>query len=681
MRYAGPRVLAAVGLGILLGTWLDLRLFLIPTAIGIGLLKASRGWSLYLTLAGLAGLNHHLRQPLPVESIYGRYLSFQGLVVETPSNPRYPRYTIRLEEVRTPRSAYRLTHRLFLDSWIRPPLSYGDLVQFEARVEPLRSLKNPYGFRAEEFYERRGVIGIARPEGIRVLGQGGEWWMRSLILPLRHYFLGVIERWLPRDEAGLLSGLLLGERARLSPELRKAFSDSGVMHVLAVSGLHIGILVAILWVVFKVLRLPPWVSLPLLFISLFLYAGITEFRPSVVRAGLMCGLAGAGMLLGRRVNPLNSVIVAGVFILLLSPQALQEPSFQLSFAATLGILLFYPRLYEWFRGFNPHKLIQRLLLNPISVSISAQLGVSPLLLYHFFRLPLQAVAANLFIVPLVGLAIPLGLLLVLIHPVSHLLASWVSETTWAVTTLILTLTQWFSQAPGLVTPGRPDFWMIGLFWLLVLLAAYLDQPWARRWFRYSALLGFNLFVWLNPSNPNRLEATFLDLPKGDATIHITHGRAHLILAGSPPSQPILDYLRGRGVSSIKELKLFSSPDSSIIEKLRRELRVERTEIHPPEVLGLRIRYGKFSLLELSSPAPVFGSASVLKLPYSPKSDPSRISKELPSTFIFTREAVPNGLLEGLRAQGVQAFDTRTEGAVTVITDGERFSIRSYSSSR
>ncbi|UCD20372.1 MAG: ComEC/Rec2 family competence protein [candidate division WOR-3 bacterium] len=211
------------------------------------------------------------------------------------------------------------------------------------------------------------------------------------------------------DDYLVASGLVLGGSGRLPEALKEVFGRAGVLHIMAVSGLHVGFVGAFLGVILLFIPVDRKIKFAIIVCGLVVYAGLTGFRPSVVRATLMAFLFGAALVSQRDVSGMHTVNVTGIIFLLYDPLLLFDVSVQLSFSAVYGILFLYPRIEEKVIKRVRRRLV-RIVLRPMAVSLSAQVFVAPFVIYYFHRLPLYAVLTNLMIVPIASMIIFLLLL-------------------------------------------------------------------------------------------------------------------------------------------------------------------------------------------------------------------------------------------------------------------------------
>lgn len=225
------------------------------------------------------------------------------------------------------------------------------------------------------------------------------------------------------DELAVLSALTLGDKTDLSESVRESYSVAGVSHVLALSGLHIGLLYALAFFLLRPLLLGGQsgrvLRSLLLILLLWLFAFFTGLSPSVVRSAAMFSIWALADMCGRQSFSLNTLALTAWLMLLVRPVWLFDVGFQLSFAAVLSILLFQPFLY---RLCPVRHRAGTYLWGLVSVSVAAQLGTAPLVLFYFSRFSTHFLLTNLLVVPLVTLILYAAVVLLLLTPMSGLQA-------------------------------------------------------------------------------------------------------------------------------------------------------------------------------------------------------------------------------------------------------------------
>ncbi|MFC1538794.1 DNA internalization-related competence protein ComEC/Rec2 [Candidatus Latescibacterota bacterium] len=295
---------------------------------------------------------------------------------------------------------------------------------------------------------------------------------------MREYISGLIDRYPFGGYDGLLRAMTIGDKSGLTYEIRNDFSKSGISHILAVSGLHVGILLIAIQFVLGLFPVSRGMRFIVTISLLFVYCGICSFRPPVVRTFIMTTMVMAGLFFERRKDFENSLFVALLIILAYNPQSLYNPSLQLSFAAVWAIVTFYTPLMNPVR----ERLKQKSILNSVLtyfisvliVSALAFTATAPVVAAHFGSLPLLSVIVN---VPAVILAVVIvitgmvSLFFIALGPVAGPVAAVLSSVTGVLLHLLSTLADFVANIPfsSVETGGLSSFVAISfLAWLFVL---------------------------------------------------------------------------------------------------------------------------------------------------------------------------------------------------------------------
>jgi len=219
---------------------------------------------------------------------------------------------------------------------------------------------------------------------------------------------------------GLLNALVLGRRGELSKEVIDDFKNAGAIHILAISGLHIGIILLLLNFVFKpleYLRFGKLLKLILILLLLWFFGLIAGLSPSIIRSITMFSFVAFGIIFKKSGSILYSIITSMLILLLMNPNYLFEVGFQLSYLAVFGIVLLQPRIYKWYTSrFTIIDYFWKL----VSVSLAAQVFVLPISLYYFHQFPGLFWLTNLLIIPVLGILLMLGILSVLLSSIDLL---------------------------------------------------------------------------------------------------------------------------------------------------------------------------------------------------------------------------------------------------------------------
>ncbi len=264
--------------------------------------------------------------------------------------------------------------------------------------------------------------------------------------------------------SSIAQGLILGGSSRLDEELRRVFARAGVLHILAVSGLHIGFIIAFLGTIVLPLPIAPRLKFLIIMLILILYAGITGFRPSVLRATLMAFLFGLSLLLQRQVDSVHIVNISALILLLVNPIMLFDIGAQLSFGAVYGIVFLLPKINDLVL-----KKIRNRFLKPVlwsmATSLSAQVFVSPFLIQYFNQLPTLAVFSNLLIVPLAAVIIYLLFMMIIVSFISAHIVGFIAITVTKLIWILASIAGFFAHLPFSAVSVRlsPIFMVIFFF--------------------------------------------------------------------------------------------------------------------------------------------------------------------------------------------------------------------------
>lgn len=287
---------------------------------------------------------------------------------------------------------------------IMPDLRYGDRIVFQGIMNEIENAENPYEFDYKRYMANQGILlqTYAGAEKWKLLQREQGWFVLDFAHNLRQNLLQKYRQYgLKGDEFAIAAALTLGYKNDLDRDTRQAFSVSGAMHVLAVSGLHVGIIFLIidklLFFFNQRLRILRFLRVVIIIASLWLFALITGLSPSVNRAALMLTFVAIGQSLNRRISIYNSLALSAFFLLLVNPLNLVKVGFQLSYFAVFAIVFFQPRIHRLI--YIPNRQLDKI-WSLLSVSIAAQIGTLPISLYYFHQFPVYFWLTNIFVIPM-----------------------------------------------------------------------------------------------------------------------------------------------------------------------------------------------------------------------------------------------------------------------------------------
>ncbi|MFY7652927.1 MAG: ComEC/Rec2 family competence protein, partial [Chitinophagaceae bacterium] len=293
----------------------------------------------------------------------------------------------------------------------------GDSVLLTSYIQPITNAGNPGGFDYKGYCARQGIYYqtfVKANELLHITRNKKEFNFQLWLFDLRDKMLAILAKHINQQAAlAVAEALLVGYRLDLDRDLVQAYSNTGVIHIIAISGLHLGILYSLLsWLLFFLPK-NKWVQISkgvFIIAVLWLFTLLAGAAPSILRSAIMFTCLIFGNLLNKRNDIFNTLALSAFGIVYFNPFSLWDVGFQLSYLAVLSILLFYKPIKNWL--FFKNK-ITAFIWSLNAVTIAAQILTLPIIIYHFHQIPLLFLVANLVAVPLALILLPLEILLIL----------------------------------------------------------------------------------------------------------------------------------------------------------------------------------------------------------------------------------------------------------------------------
>ncbi len=289
---------------------------------------------------------------------------------------------------------------------LHPKLEYGSQLILCNSLQPISNSGNPGAFNYKQYCSFQGIYyqAFVTPKDYHVLNEENRNWFRSFVLNSREKVLTILRTYIKsKQELSVAEALLIGYRDDLDIELVQSYSNAGVVHIIAISGLHLGMIYGMLLWIFNLVKKLKWNRFiqPLtILIVLWLFTFIAGNTPSILRSAIMFTCIILGESLSKRTSIYNTLAVTAFLLLIIDPFYLWDVGFQLSFGAVLGIVVFQKHILNLFYFRN--KLL-KILWQLNAITLSAQVFTLPLVLYHFHQFPNFFLFTNLIIVPLSGI--------------------------------------------------------------------------------------------------------------------------------------------------------------------------------------------------------------------------------------------------------------------------------------
>ncbi|WP_437227975.1 DNA internalization-related competence protein ComEC/Rec2 [Planctomicrobium sp. SH661] len=417
----------------------------------------------------------------------------------------------------------------------------GDRVEVLGQLSQPRPPSHPGGFDFPDFLRRQGIgstLRVEHPVAVRKLGAaaGPGWTLARWRESIRNQCNQIFFSQLDPEQFGLASSLLIGDRTMLTDELQDQFAQTGTMHLLAISGLHVGILIGLILSLCRFANLSSRESAATLMVMILLYVFITDLRPPVLRAGLLALIAVVGTLRGDRIDRMNALAASALVLLLWNPADLFDIGAQLSFLAVGAILwslgwMKQPeprevklsdllneqsRLQQWIRR------IRKYVLETYKMTAAVTLATLPITMATFHLVAPVGILLNILLIPYIAVVLALGYLLMfggLILPVS---APWLAiPFSWSLSLLQWSV-EWGQKVPWghHYIPALPAWWLIPFYILLGLAWPLLGTDRTARW-GFKAVLCWcvlGLLVPFVPRQRDSLRCTFLSVGHGLASL-------------------------------------------------------------------------------------------------------------------------------------------------------------------
>ena len=467
----------AVAAGIWLAAQFPASAWLAAAAVAVGLLAVVGAWRLggspesvwsaaFCMLVAFGALRYALSAPLPGAHSIARYngqrVTLEGVIVEEPdARPTHTNLRVRPLRLLDAKEASDRLEDLVLIRFVPQThvvrWRYGDVVRASGLLDAPPRMST---FDYREYLARQGVFSwMSQPRELVWIGRTEDNPPYARLLEIKDAVRRAVWRMLPAPESALLNGILIGDDKAIPEDLKAAFRRTGTSHIVAISGFNVSIVIAlVIPLLSRVLnaRRAALFAMP----AIAIYAVFVGASPSVVRAALMAGIGLFGALFWRRGFTLNTLCAAALLMLIANPHTLFDVGFQLSFMATLGLVVYADRLSDplrtWAQSRLPGEKARKatlLLLDGGLVTLAAQLATLPLILAIYEQFPTVALLVNLLILPLQPPIMILGGLAAFVALLAPpLLASLVALPARAFLSATIWIVERFANLPGASLP-------------------------------------------------------------------------------------------------------------------------------------------------------------------------------------------------------------------------------------
>lgn len=499
----------------------------------------------------LGAMRFQMAYQLPVSDISnfeGKTVMVTGRVREEPVIKEKPdgtssvRYIVDTEKVKVQGQEKSVTGGISLYTFASkmeevPTIRIGDKITASGKLRVPIRYNNPGQIDTVMLLRCQGITAqlSAGKQGVHAESVEGYGFLRK-ISEIRAYYLKSMEQVMPKEDAAAIFAMLFGGYAGIKEELVEAFTTTGIVHILSVSGSHISLLAATMAWLCGLFRLPLSVTSFMVIGSIAIYSVLAGCVPPVIRSAIMGGLTFMALAMGREKDARRILTLTGLGMLFVSPLLLFHISFQLSFSATAGLLYLGPMLREKLEA------LPELIKGGLSITLAAQLSTLPFLAWYFNQVSISSLLSNITVVPIVELMIMLGLFGGIVGLIIPVLAKLVFVFDSLLLGVVYEMTRWMAKLPGsLVYMPTMSFGWSGIYYgLLVFLVQERSRQEALlqyikerdRLIEVGACAIVLFFAGWQLTRSPEMAVHFIDVHQGNSALVVTpHGHGVMIDTG------------------------------------------------------------------------------------------------------------------------------------------------------
>lgn len=520
-------------------------------------------------------------------------LNIIGIIISNKEELEYQdRYCVKVIDANQ-NTKYKGT-KLYLKLSKKIELEYGDKVEVTGSfIEPKVS-RNYGGFSNKEYLKTLKIYGTVKAENVSVIAKNQANIIFMLANNVKIKLEENIDNLLEQEKASIFKGILLGDTSNIEDEIQESFRNSNISHILAVSGMHVAYIILGINLLFRT-GLGKRQTRYLVILVLICYMFLTGFSPSIVRAAIMGIIVTLGGIFHRKNDIWTSISFSLLLLLLQNPFAITSIGLQLSYLGTIGIIVFHSKVLNFLKRINiknpkikyaiPKKLtsITDKIKEILAVTISAQIAILPVMLYHFNLIGIYFLITNLLISIVIGPILILGIIVIAISffafPISKVLAVILNLGLGVLLKIARIGKLPFSK----IYLPTPSVWQITLYYIFLFVLNFIYSLYnskeltsTKRRFR-NLLALFKYKIWIKRKKyleililvtsliimilfvfPRNLKIHFVDVGQGDCTFIVTPKNQTILIDGGGSmseefdvgKNTLLPYILDRGYTSI-----------------------------------------------------------------------------------------------------------------------------------
>lgn len=439
-------------------------------------------------------------------------------------------------------------------------LEYGDQINFVGEFLEPDSKRNYGGFDYSLYLKTQKIFGTFNVQNFKIISKNNGNKIQKNIMNFKQYVKETLRKYLNKDEAELGIGLVIGDRTGISKEVENDFKDSNLTHMLAVSGSHFTYIILAVGYVNKMIKRNRLGKI-IVIIVIILFMNLTGNTASVARSGIMAIMMVIASLFYRRADIWTSMSVAIIFQLISNPYIIFDVGLQLSYGGVIGIVLFNEKLTELFiKYFNKKETkIKQYIITAISVTLSANIIIIPIMLLNFNTLSFSFIISNLLAGPLLGVIVILAFILLFASLLLGSLLKPLFSVLNLLINMLINIAHICANLPfSKVYMPTPNILLVIIFYLCLAVKIYGYKKEKYINIILVIIIVFNFFFPILNSKVQDLEINFIDVGQGDSTLIRVNDKSILIDGGGSAFESesdvgemtLLPFLLDRGLISI-----------------------------------------------------------------------------------------------------------------------------------
>lgn len=497
-----------------------------------------------------------------------------GTIISNPNKQDYKTtYLLKVESMNH-NSSYQNTNLLLhiKNEKNANEYSYGNQITFVGSLKEVAGQRNEGGFDYKNYLKTQKIHAIieTKKSKVKLIKEKNVAWLFQIVNTMACKIEEKAYQLLEKQEASLLTGILIGKKENLDESVQEAFRKSNLSHMLAVSGAHTSYVILAITFLFAISKIGKRNSKLATMFILFLFMLLTGNTPSVTRACYMAIYFIIAYLFHKKVSALSAIFISALFLMIQNPYCILDVGFELSYAGTIGIIVCYPIMKSFFYQkkkkeypltISPWQKILQAIKELLLVTISANLILVPIILYHFNTLSLTFLLSNLLASPIMAIVVILGFLTIFFSFLCMPIGKLLSILLGFFLNLLLQIATFTSKLPFsqilVATPKLP--WIISYYFFIAVFYFSKKKKWHKKINKKKVIIVFFilfLFYFTYLQIPKEMQIHFIDVGQGDSTLIITPRHQTILVDGGGSENfdvgknTLIPYLLDKGITKL-----------------------------------------------------------------------------------------------------------------------------------